>query len=112
MRNFRDSTRASLASLLARIRGKNPVGVQDTTLASPIVIAIYQREQQGRETRLAELHRITGLTQPEAFNALARLERIGIVEIEPDHTNRFDSLVALTDDARWRLARNPRSQVP
>ena len=112
MRNFRDATRASLANLLTRIRGKNPEGIQDTTLASPIVMAIHQREQQGLQTRLVELHRITGLTQPEAFSALARLERIGIVEIEPDHTNRFDSVVALTEDARWRLARDSGSQVP
>lgn len=75
-------------------------------------MAIHHREQQGLQTRLVELHRITGLTQPEALSAIARLERIGIVEIEPDHTNRFESLVALTDDARWRLTRNCSVEAP
>jgi DNA-binding MarR family transcriptional regulator len=101
----------SLFSLLTRIRGKNPEDMRDSTLASPIVMAIRQRESEGLQTRLVELHGITGLTQPEALSAVARLERLGIVEIEPNHANTFESLVALTDDVRWRLERNSRGEA-
>jgi DNA-binding MarR family transcriptional regulator len=109
MRYFRAATKTLFDSLLSKTRGRRADHIANSTLASPIVQAIHQREEQGLQTRLVQLHEITDLTQPEALNALARLEQLGSVKIEPDHANTFQSSVTLSDDARWRLQRFPGS---
>lgn len=105
MQHFWVDNRNTLTNLLSRLRGKRLHRKDGASLDSPIVAAIHAREIVKLPTTLGELHQITNLTQVEALRAVARLERAGIVKIEPDHNDAFKSAVCLSKDARWRLDR-------
>lgn len=67
--------------------------------------AIHGREITGQTTTLRQLHRIAELTQPEALTVVAKLERAGLVEIDHNVGDRFESTISLTEVTRRRLDR-------
>ncbi|MHA7818262.1 MAG: hypothetical protein ACX930_01305 [Erythrobacter sp.] len=67
--------------------------------------AIYRREVSGERTTLRQLHRIAELGQPEALTVIAALEQAGIVGIERNVGDAFESTISLSEAARSRLDR-------
>lgn len=70
-----------------------------------ITTAIHLRQRAGHVTTLRQLHKVCELTQPEALTVIAELEHAGIVLIEHNVADAFESTVSLTEEARLRLER-------
>ena len=68
-----------------------------------ITSAIHARTIRGEGTTLRQLHKISNLEQPQALNVVTELERSGVVQIDRNMSDAFESLVSLTEDAKSRL---------
>lgn len=97
-----------LARSIAEIFRRKRANDASPALSSPMVDALYVRELVGLSTRMRELHQIAGMNQSEALKDIARLEKAGIVEIEPDFLDAFNSHVHLSADTRLQLDRADR----
>ena len=93
-RNVKDSTEAtaSPAKDSARI----------------LAAAIYDRETAGLATTLRHLHKISDLTQSEALKAVSKLEQEGLVTIEDDTKDAFESVVTITPALGQQLSADAR----
>lgn len=67
--------------------------------------AIHSRELEGETTTLRQLHHIAELTQPEALTVVDQLEQAGIVDIDHNVGDRFESTISLSESTRRRLDR-------
>lgn len=94
-----------LARSFAEIFGRKRENDAASTISSPLVDALYVRELVGLGTRLRELHEIAGLSQTEALKDISKLEKAGVVVIEPDFLDAFNSHVHLSSETRLRLDR-------
>ncbi len=94
-----------LARSIAEIFGRKRADEASTALSSPMVDALYVRELVGLSTRMRELHEIAGISQSAALKDIARLEKAGVVVIEPDFLDAFNSHVHLSRDTRLQLDR-------
>ncbi len=65
--------------------------------------AVHQRQISGISTTLRQVHKISGLSQPEALNIVAELERAKIVVINRNTADAFESTIILSEEARTRL---------
>lgn len=68
-----------------------------------LVQVLRTRELAGSTTTLRQLHKVSDLTQPEALRVVAALEKAGLVVVEHDLADAFESLVTLDPKARRRL---------
>lgn len=98
--------RSSAPALVARIanwlgvdRQLNETDADDalTVRKGEIVQALKAREAAGTVTTLRQLHTVTGLNQPEALSLANHLERDGVVRIDRNLGDAFESLIVLTD---------------
>ena len=69
-----------------------------------VTSAIHARELAGDTTSLRQLHKVTQLSQPEALSLVNQLEQAGIVVIEENLSDAFESKIHLSGKARLRLA--------
>ena len=75
-----------------------------------VASAVHQRELIGASTTLRQVHKISGLSQPEALNIVAELERAQIVVIDRNTADAFESTIILSEEARRRLDQSPDGQ--
>ncbi|MFU7528882.1 hypothetical protein [Qipengyuania sp. ASV99] len=67
-----------------------------------VATAIQSRQAGGHATTLRQLHTISSLSQPQALTLIRALERAGIVHIESNLGDAFESTITLTEKAqRW-----------
>ncbi len=92
-------------SAFRRSRSDGNAARQTTTVRmAQVTTAVHQRQMAGMATTLRQLHRISELSQPEALTVIADLERAGIVEINRNLADAFESTITLTEESRRRLA--------
>lgn len=84
-----------------------PAATRDETAVrmAEMAAALHSRETGGETTTLRQLHKIAELTQPEALTIVDRLERAGLVAIDHNVGDRFESTISLTERTRRRLDR-------
>jgi DNA-binding MarR family transcriptional regulator len=68
-----------------------------------VTSAVHQRQLAGMTTTLRQLHTATELDQPVALNLVAELERAGIVIIDRNIGDAFESTITLSEEARRQL---------
>ena len=101
--------RAAKNCVLDRIAGQSRGARADrgrvALRMAEVTAAIHLRELGGLSTTLRQLHKITEMSQPEALGLIRRLENAGIVRIEGNLADAFESTVFLTGEARRRMDR-------
>lgn len=63
-----------------------------------VTSALHYREAAGQTTSLRQVHKIAGISQPDALNIIAQLENAGIVSLEDNIGDTFESLIRLNED--------------
>ncbi|QIQ86153.1 hypothetical protein [Erythrobacter sp.] len=97
-------------ALLARLgsgkpcrQAEPPLRDGGIVLAALMTEAIRQREVEGHATTLRQLHLVLGVSQPAALRLAHRLSREGVVRIEENMSDRFESTLRLTPETRDRF---------
>jgi len=97
-------------TLLVRIGASEPCRQADPPLReSGIVIAalmteaIHKRESEGHPTTLRQLHRMLDIAQPTALRIAHLLAREGVVQIDENMSDRFESSVRLSPETQRRF---------
>jgi DNA-binding MarR family transcriptional regulator len=97
----------TLAARLARIFKTPPCRSVDPplresgiTLAALMIEAIRQREAEGCTTTLRQLHCLLDISQPTALRLAHLLAREGVVRIEENLSDRFESAICLSPGTR------------
>ncbi|MDF0488474.1 MarR family transcriptional regulator [Sphingomonas sp. H39-1-10] len=88
-----------IARALARIGDKRLAAVGFATAQLPVLSALRDGEKKSQ----TELARWAKVEQPTMAQLIARMERDGLVQREPDPADRRSSLISLTETARERL---------
>lgn len=92
---------------IAAYFGESQDGVDALALRmAKVTSAVHIRETAGHVTTLRQMHKICDLEQPEALSVVAELERAGILVIERNLGDAFESAVMLSEDAKRRLAKD------
>ncbi|MEP3421194.1 MAG: hypothetical protein ABJN35_05640 [Erythrobacter sp.] len=65
--------------------------------------ALIRHHLEGYETTLRQLHKISDMSQPEALTVIAQLENSGIIAIDHNIGDAFESVVIVDADAQSRL---------
>ena len=76
-----------------------------------VTSALHYREAAGQTTSLRQVHKIAGLSQPEALNIIAQLESAGVVSLEDNISDTFESLIHLNDEVQDRFGARIRSDA-
>ncbi|AOL23609.1 hypothetical protein Ga0102493_112597 [Erythrobacter litoralis] len=99
-----------IRSLFARIGAREPCSPADPplreggiVLAALMTEAIRQREAGGHQTTLRQLHCVLGISQPSALRIAHLLAREGVVRIEENMSDRFESTVRLSPETQRRF---------
>ena len=80
-----------------------PLRVGGIVLAALMTDAIRQRETEGLVTTLRHLHRLLDISQPTALRIAHLLAREGVVRIEENMSDRFESTVRLSPETQRRF---------
>lgn len=88
-----------IARGLARIGDKRLGPLGFATAQLPVLSALREGEKKSQ----TELARWAKVEQPTMAQLLARMERDGLVQREPDPADRRSSLISLTESARAKL---------
>ena len=94
------------ARVINWITGRNQARDVSAVRLAQIASAIHARTARGEVTTLRQLHKISDLDQPQALNVVAELERAGVVLIDRNLSDAFESVVKLSDEAQERLDRS------
>ena len=96
--------------LVLWLRGQqnDATGAEEIAIADAAVVidAILKRERAGEPTTLRQLHKASQLTQPQALRVLGELERAGLVVIERNNVDAFESVITLGEEFRERIEQN------
>ncbi len=76
-----------------------------------LAAAIYDREVAGITTTLRHLHKISDLTQSQALKVVSKLEQEGLVRIDDDTKDAFESVVTITPALRQQLTAEARKNA-
>ncbi|BDI61071.1 hypothetical protein [Qipengyuania nanhaisediminis] len=95
---------ARIARLLKRA-GMNETEPQAPAHLSALAEVIHERMLADQPTTLRQLHKISDLSQPQALGVMAELERAGIIRIERNMADAFESVITLTPRAQARFSR-------
>lgn len=79
------------------------IEIEDTAV---VIDAILLRERAGLTTTLRQLHKASQVTQPRALKILGELERAGMVVIDRNNADAFESTITLSDQFKQRTAQN------
>ena len=66
--------------------------------------ALARHRAEGNITTLRQLHKICELTQPQALTVVTELEQAGIVTIDHNISDAFESVIRLDHDAEQLLS--------
>lgn len=77
-----------------------PLRESGIALAALMIEAIRQREAEGRTTTLRQLHCVLDISQPTALRLAHLLAHEGLVRIEENLSDRFESAICLSPDTR------------
>lgn len=88
-----------IARALARIGDKRLGPLGFATAQLPVLSALREGEKKSQ----TELARWAKVEQPTMAQLIARMERDGLVQREPDPADRRSSLISLTENARTKL---------
>ncbi len=103
---------ACIARLAARRTRDTHLRVEPTNpKLEKVKGVILNRQLGGEETTLRQIHKFSGLDQPQALNLVAQLEREGVVEIERNLNDAFESIVSLNEDSVRRMRRTKRKKI-
>lgn len=94
-----------LSRLANRFASRTCVRDEAADKMAIMLSAIHFREMQGQTTTLRQLHQISEMPQPEALSLVDKLQKSGIVEIETNLGDAFESRVTLNGDTRKRMNR-------
>ena len=95
-----------LRALVARLRAVEdppadpPLRDSGIVLGALMTEAIREREKQGEATTLRQLHTLLDISQPTALRIAHLLSREGVVRIEENPVDHFESTVRLTPQTR------------
>lgn len=67
----------------------------DVVRLSQMASLLDHREHVGQRTTIRQLHTLCEMEQPEALSMLAELRRTGVVAIEENTTDEFESVITL-----------------
>ena len=65
--------------------------------------ALAQQRTEGFQTTLRQVHKISGLTQPQALTVITQLEQAEIVTINHNIGDAFESVIILSSNAESLL---------
>ncbi len=98
------NAKARICHRFSALRRRKPVGQNKLTIQmAQVTSAVHQRQLAGMTTTLRQLHTATALDQPAALNLVAELERAGIVIIDRNIGDAFESTITLSEEARQQL---------
>jgi len=81
-----------------------PLRESGIVLAALMTEAIHRREVAGHHTTLRQLHRLLDIAQPTALRVAHLLAREGVVQIDENMSDRFESFVRLSPETQARFA--------
>lgn len=88
-----------IARAMARIGDRRLAPLGFATAQLPVLSALREGEKKSQ----TELARWAKVEQPTMAQLLARMERDGLIQREPDPADRRSSLISLTESARAKL---------
>lgn len=88
----------------AKNRKLSAVQVGMSPEMAEVARVIHERHSNGLTTTLRQLHKISSLSQPQALTLIHELERVGIVQIESNVGDAFESTITITENALQALA--------
>ena len=98
------NAKARICHRFSALRRKKPTAQNRLTIRmAQVTSAVHQRQLAGMTTTLRQLHTATELDQPVALNLVAELERAGIVVIDRNIGDAFESTITLSEEARRQL---------
>lgn len=83
-------------------QGDAPQTKQMSQMAQ-MIDALTRHRAAGYETTLRQLHKICDLTQPQALSLLTQMEQAGIVTIDRNLGDAFESVINLNENAQDML---------
>jgi len=105
MFRFRKAKSVACARVAGWVSGRDKTQDLMATRMAKVTSVVYSRAVCGEQTTLRQLHKISDLAQPQALNVVAELERAGVVLIERNLSDAFESVISLSDEAKARLDR-------
>ena len=105
MFRMRKAKSAACARVIGWITGRDEARDLSAVQMAQMTSAIHLRAVRGETTTLRQLHKISDLGQPQALTVIAELERAGVVLIDRNLSDAFESVVSLSDEACDRLDR-------
>lgn len=108
LRNPRHALFQMIADFTARSKGpKNELAAQMAQMTS----ALHYRAAAGKTTTLRQAHKIAEISQPEALNIIARLESAGVVTLEDNIGDTFESIIHLNEGVNHHIEPGIQSKV-
>ena len=99
-----DAMPAMLIATAARMLARRADGRLRALGVSLSQFPVFFALKDGSRLSQKELARLANVEQPSMAQLLARMERDGLIQREPDAADRRSSLVALTESAKDRIA--------